>query len=87
MSSSCSVSSPHWCFIHLNITYFILGEHGDREWVSNGGKELIWLKHDICRSEVPMQPPSQTINVHFLKNEGQEGKIGLSRGWVPVGRG
>jgi hypothetical protein len=29
------------------VSCWILGEHGDREWVSNGRRGLIWLKHDI----------------------------------------
>jgi hypothetical protein len=28
-----------------------------------------------------------TINIHFLKNEGEEGKAGLFQRWVPVGQG
>jgi hypothetical protein len=28
--------------IHCSVSCWILVEHGDREWVSNGGEGLIW---------------------------------------------
>jgi hypothetical protein len=28
--------------MHGTVSYWILGEHGDREWVNNGRMELIW---------------------------------------------
>jgi hypothetical protein len=38
--------------MYSTVSCWILGEHGNREWVSNGG-EGIQLKHDIYRPEVP----------------------------------
>jgi hypothetical protein len=40
----------------------------------------------IFRPEVPWQKPPWAISIH-LKSEGQEGKIGLFQGWIPVGGG
>jgi hypothetical protein len=45
--------------MHCTISSWLLGEHGDREWVSNG--DLIWLKHNIYRPEVP----PWTSNTYF----------------------
>jgi hypothetical protein len=33
------------------------------------------------------EKPPWTINIHVLKNEGQEGKTGLFYRWVPLGVG
>jgi hypothetical protein len=30
--------------IHCTVSYWILGEHGDREWVSNGEEEVDLIK-------------------------------------------
>jgi hypothetical protein len=43
--------------MHYTVSYWILGEYGDREWVSNRRKGLIWLKHDIYRPGVPRWNP------------------------------
>jgi hypothetical protein len=45
-------NNPSICeynIMHCTVSCWILEEHGDREWVSNGG--LIWLKHDIYKPE------------------------------------
>jgi hypothetical protein len=44
--------------MNCNVSYQILGENGERKWVSNGG--LICLKHDMYMTEMYM-------NIH-LKN-------------------
>jgi hypothetical protein len=61
--------------MQCTVSCWTLGEHGDREWVSNGG-ELIWLKHNIYIPGVPKQNPldyQYTLN-QKKKNEGQEEK-------------
>jgi hypothetical protein len=40
--------------MYCAVSCWILGEHGDREWVSKGGG-AIWLKHDIYGPKVPRQ--------------------------------
>jgi hypothetical protein len=41
--------------IYYTAICWTLGEHGDREWVSN--EKVIWVKHNIHRPEVPKQNP------------------------------
>jgi hypothetical protein len=60
--------------MHCTVSCWILGEYGDREWVSNG--ELIWLKHEVYRSEV-LRRTHLDYQYTVLKNEGQEGKRDL----------
>jgi hypothetical protein len=45
-------SVPEYSIMYCTISSWILGVHGDREWVMEG---VIWLKHDIHRPEVPRQ--------------------------------
>jgi hypothetical protein len=43
--------------MYCTINCWLLGEHGDRGWVSNGGRELIWWKHGMYRPEALRQNP------------------------------
>jgi hypothetical protein len=61
--------------MRCTVSCWLLKEHDDREWISNGG--LSRLKHDIYRSEI-------YLNI-LLKNKGQEDKIVIFQEWVPVG--
>jgi hypothetical protein len=56
--------------MHCTANFLILGEHGDRKWVGNGGMELIWLKHDIYKPDIPRQN-SLGLLYTLKKNEGQ----------------
>jgi hypothetical protein len=43
-----NTSSIHeYNIMHCAVSCWMLGEHGEREWESDGGEGLLWSKHDI----------------------------------------
>jgi hypothetical protein len=71
--------------MYCTVSCWVLGEHGDREWISNRGCVLIWLKHNRYRPEVPRQNPLDYQ--HILKRKWRQGGNGSFLGWVSVGDG
>jgi hypothetical protein len=49
--------------------------------------EINLIKEQNIQAWSTKAKPPWTIHIHLKKNEGQEGKIRLFRGWVPVGGG
>jgi hypothetical protein len=62
-------TSIHEYNIYFIVKCWILGEHGDRERISNG--KLICLMHDLYRLEVSRWN-SIGLSIYTLKNKGQE---------------
>jgi hypothetical protein len=71
--------------LNCTVDWWILGEYGDGEWVSNGVEDNLIKAHWIHAWSTNMKT-HWTINIH-LKNEGQDGKVGLFQEMVKVGGG
>jgi hypothetical protein len=76
--------------MHCTVGYWILGEHGDREWVSDGGEEINLINAWYIQTWSTKSKPPWTVNIHLKKkNPWRAGrKIGLfgagtsGRGWA-----
>jgi hypothetical protein len=51
--------------MHYTVRYWILGEHGDREWVSNRGGEVNLIKAWYIQAWITKAKPPWTINIHL----------------------
>jgi hypothetical protein len=67
--------------MHCAVNCWISGEHGDREYVSNGDVNLINAWYIQVRGTTRNHSKTPLDYQYTLKkNEGQEGKIGLFLG-------
>jgi hypothetical protein len=60
--------------MHHTVSCWILGEHGDREWVSNTGEMVNLIKAWSIQNWSTKTKLPWAINALNLKNEGQERK-------------